>query len=508
MRWQHNISVCLLILGCRVAVAQDSLSAGLQEQLSPVTQLRDGIYASPSLRAWQRQYNYSQIGASYRKYEQDLYQQQEGSGQRIMAIHSETYLRQNATTTLWGQASYNNRRLEKVRFNETSDYHLVYPYVTSDTVGGYMKAESYAFQAGIAKVAGIYQLALQGGYRGEQAYRDRDPRPRNTTSTIDLQLSASRRIGSHYNLALDIGGTKYNQNSSLSFVSELGSPMVYQEAGLGAFNELLKGTGTSGNLAHTYNGLGYQASLHLAPRQYKGVFARAMYKHFNIGKFRSDIIDELSTSKEKAITGIVGYLKETATRHILVQVMCTQLLKDGVESKFILGNPDSGNVMRLYKLAEELRYTHDYTELKARSVYGRTGGTIDWYAGFEAGYVNSIQKYVMPNRELSYRHWLAGIDLTASKTFRTTRITLAVQAQRQENIDATGYWPDLTPDKAHYHLLTSNLAYLSASRTIYGGSLRADFPLSDKLGGTIRLDGARQTGIGSNDLSATIAVRF
>lgn len=508
MRWQYKISVCLLILGFRMAEAQDSLSAALQEQLSPVTSLHDGIYASPSLRVWQRQNNYSQIGAIYHDYKQDRYLQQEGSGQRIFTVHSETYLHQNATTTLWGNATYHNRRIEKVKFNETSDYHLVYPYVTSDTVGGDMKAESYAFQAGIAKALGRHQLALQAGYRGEQAYRDRDPRPKNISSTLDLLLSASRQLGSRYALALDLGGTKYNQNNGLAFVSELGSPMVYQEAGLGMYNELLKGTGTSGTLTLRYNGLSYQASLQLAPVQYNGFFAQATYKHFNVEKFRSSIEDELSTSREQAVTGTLGYLKESANRRFLVQLQGTKLIRDGIESKFILQDRDSSNVVRLYKLAEELRYTHDHTELKARSVYGCAGGAIDWYVGLEAGYSSSAQQYVMPDREMSYSHWLAGLDLTASKSIRSTYITLGLQTQRQENVDATGYWPDLPPSLAHYYMLTSNLAYLSASRTSFGGSLRIDFPFSETLGGSIRLQGTHQTGIGRNDFSATLAVRF
>nr|WP_315822508.1 DUF6850 family outer membrane beta-barrel protein [Paraflavitalea speifideiaquila] len=114
MRWQNNISLLLLILGMRTADAQDSLSTGLlKEQLSPITSLRDGIYASPSLRAWQRQYNYAQLGVSFRNYNQDRYLQQEGSGQRVLTLHSETYLRQNGTTTLWGNATYHNRKLKR-----------------------------------------------------------------------------------------------------------------------------------------------------------------------------------------------------------------------------------------------------------------------------------------------------------------------------------------------------------------------------------------------------------
>jgi len=509
MRWQNRIFLLFLILGIRSADAQDSLATSLSgEQLSPVITLRDGIYASPSLRAWQRQNNYSQIDASFLNNNQQLYLQQEGSGQQVLTVHTETYLRQNATTTLWGNATYHNRNLKKVRFNETSDYNLVYPYVTSDSVGGDLNAESYAFQAGLAKAVGLYQLGLQAGYKGEQTYRDRDPRPKNTTSTLDLTLSASRRLNSRYALGLDLSGTKYNQNNLLAFVSDLGFPMVYQDAGLGMYNELLKGTENSGNLSLVYNGLGYSATLQLAPVQYQGWFVRASYAQFNVEKLKNGILDELSTSREQKMTGILGYLKETSNRHFLAQVQGTRLKRKGIESKFILQDRDSSNVVRLYKLADELRYTHEYTQVTVRTVYGQTAGSINWYCGIEAGYTNSIQQYVMPTRELSYSHWNAGLDLTAIKSFRSTTVSLGGYVQRQQNIDNTGYWPNLSPQRANYYMLTSNLAYLTASRTIYGGSVRVDFPLAEKLAGFIRLEGGRQTGIDRNDFSATVAVRF
>ncbi len=284
--------------------------------------------------------------------------------------------------------------------------------------------------------------------------------------------------------------------------------MVYQEAGLGMYNELLKGTESQGKVNQVYKGLGYRIGVQLAPLQYQGWFVRAGFSQFNIEKFKTSIIEALSTSRKQKVMGTVGYLNETSKGHFLAQVQGSLEKREGIESKFILQSRDSNNVVRLYKLADELRYRHNYTRLTARTVYGQTTGSIRWYGGLEAGYTNSSQQYVLPTRELSYSQWQAGIDLTAIRCFRTTTISLVLQVQKQQNIDHTGYWPDLATDRAHYYMLTSNLAYLSASRMIYGGCLRVDFPLTDKLGGTVRIDGGHETGIGRTDFSATMAVRF
>ncbi|MGN6510957.1 MAG: DUF6850 family outer membrane beta-barrel protein, partial [Chitinophaga sp.] len=263
-----KLTICIwMILGAGTAAAQDSLSGKLaREQTSPVTELRDELYMSPALKAWQRQHTYGRLSATFGKYGQDLYLRQEGSGRQQLNVHSETYLRGKNNTTLWGKAYYINEKLFKVQFNESSDYDLVYPYVMADTVGGDLNSETYAFSGGLAKGVGKYQLGLQAGFKGEQSYRNRDPRPKNISTALDLKIAASRKLGGKYLLALDLSGTKYNQANRLEFVSEIGEPLVYHDAGLGAYNEFLAGARMSAN----YNGLIYGVALQLAPAGRQG----------------------------------------------------------------------------------------------------------------------------------------------------------------------------------------------------------------------------------------------
>lgn len=502
MYWRPTIILTFLYLVAGIAAgAQDSIPVRLiWEQTSPVVQLRDELYASPSMRVYQRENTYSALSAAFRKYNQDLYLQQEGSGRQTFTVHSETYLKPKEELTLWGKAYYNNERLYKVRFNETADYHLVYPYVMADSVGGDLKAETYAFSGGIAKAAGEYQLGLGAGFKGRQSYRDRDPRAQNVTSEIDLALSASRKLGSRYALALDLDGTKYGQRNSLSFVNEISTPLVYHAAGLGAYNEFLAGTRTSAN----FNGWGYGAHLQLSPVQYKGWFAHAGFRQWNVGKLLENITFDVGKVRELTLNGSIGYLYQQNRQHFIAELKATRVKRKGFEAKF--NNRDAQAGIQL--ISEDLHYQHDYNALGVRSVYGRTGRAIDWFVGIEGTVHDHVEQYVQPDRELSYNNVVAGLDFTARKQVRSTFISLNLLAQRQENLQSRGSWPDVDPRKGIYPMLNSNFAYLTASGMNYGGGVRVDFPLTARLSCYISADAGYQSGTGKRDFRILTAFQF
>ncbi|WP_157986485.1 DUF6850 family outer membrane beta-barrel protein [Chitinophaga alhagiae] len=501
MRWQQTILTMAILGAALTAGAQDSMPVRLiREQTSPVVFLRDEVYASPALKVYQRENTWSRLSASFRHSDQELYLQQEGSGRQTFNVHSETYLKPGPKATVWGQAYYSNEELYKVKFNETADYQLVYPYVMADSVGGDLKSETYAFAGGLAKAVGAYQLGFQAGFKGLQTYRDRDPRPENISSVISLGLSASRKVTERYTLALDLSGLKYGQNNKLDFVSELGYPLVYHEAGLGAYNEFLAGARTKAS----FQGLGYGVALNFVPVQYKGWFARAGYNHLNIGKRLTDIIDDISVIHENTLNGAVGYMFDADRRHFIAELRAATVKREGIEARFI----NTGGANGVQKIAEDVRYVHDVATFRFRTVYGRSGGAIDWFAGLEAGYEDNAQQYVMPNRELSYSQMLIGADITARKQLGGIMLSLNAKAQRQENLESTGRWNDVSPQRAIFTMLNSNFAYLTASGMNYGGGLRADFRLTGKVSCFISADAAYHSGIERKDLRVTTAFQF
>lgn len=497
-----KLTICIwMVLGAGTAAAQDSLSGKLaREQTSPVTELRDELYMSPALKAWQRQHTYGRLSVSLGKHGQDLYLRQEGSGRQQLNVHSETYLRGKNNTTLWGKAYYINEKLFKVQFNESSDYDLVYPYVMADTVGGDLNSETYAFSGGLAKGVGKYQLGLQAGFKGEQSYRNRDPRPKNISTALDLKIAASRKLGGKYLLALDLSGTKYNQANRLEFVSEIGEPLVYHDAGLGAYNEFLAGARMSAN----YNGLIYGVALQLAPAGRQGWFAGASLQRTDIGKLIDRIIFDVSKVKENLLGGQAGYIMDKEDRHFMASLKVTGISRKGLEAKLQTGGSD----LRIEKIAEDVRYKRESSTFGINALYGHTGGFADWYAGVDAEYQDELQQYAQPDRRLSYTRFTAGIRLTGRKQFGKTFVTLNAAAHRREVSDALGSWNDIDPQKGIYSMMNSNFAFLTASGMEYGGQARVDFPLTEKLGCFVLAEAAHHTGTGRQELRITTAFQF
>ena len=68
----------------------------------------------------------------------------------LFSAKTTSFFPYDSTRTLWGNASYKNQELRKVRWNESVDSDLLYPYFTADAVGGDLHSEQYAFMGGFA----------------------------------------------------------------------------------------------------------------------------------------------------------------------------------------------------------------------------------------------------------------------------------------------------------------------------------------------------------------------
>ncbi|RYX98864.1 hypothetical protein EON78_04290, partial [bacterium] len=284
--------------------------------MSPIIALRDDVYSSPSLHAFYRKNSYSLLAVNLENSKKDLYLRQEGSGISSLKINSESFLKNLKGVSLWGKAYYTNDKIKQVNFNETLDYHYVYPYVMADTVGGDLNAETYYFGGGLSKKMAGFIYGLQGAFKGIQSYRNKDPRPKNISSDIDFSLSVGREISNKSALSLDLSLKKYNQNNSLDFANELGFPLVYHDAGLGAYNELLAGT----RMQAYYKGLRLGAQINLVPTNLDGFSAQLGFNNFNIGKELSGISENISEIEENNIYLSLAYHKQLEKKNFIVKL--------------------------------------------------------------------------------------------------------------------------------------------------------------------------------------------
>ena len=233
-----------------------------QEYLRPVHALAQEEACSPAailFTPWNER-SEAEVAGRFR-HEDRAWLPQEGDGLREAAFRYASLRRLSARSAVRGRVDWERGVKENVRWNTSSDYLLLFPYVTADTVGGNLQKEQYAFSGAYAAQVGKVVLALEGSYRALHEYRRQDPRPRNITSDLTVRGSAGYDLGGHV-LAGTATYRRYHQIQAVSFMNPLGANTVlYHMTGLGTTFARFTGNGTFTDVRFRGNGLALGALL-------------------------------------------------------------------------------------------------------------------------------------------------------------------------------------------------------------------------------------------------------
>lgn len=206
-----------------------------------------------------------------------------GKGNASAFFDAKTYMKQSKAV-ITGHASYQNGKIFDMQACETSDADILFPYFSADDKCGDQKAETYSFGGSYSSTTDgkwIYGATLD--YTARQAWRQVDPRPKNTAGLLNIGAAFGRRIDK-YALALGIDAMKYSQSSSIKFVSQLGANKIYHTTGLGSDYNRFAGTGLSSH----YSGWRYGADIS-ASALGNGAFGMAAYHRFTFDKQLNDL---------------------------------------------------------------------------------------------------------------------------------------------------------------------------------------------------------------------------
>jgi len=272
MRHYGNL-ICMLFLGTLVAMAQSDTT--LIDRIRCYSSERESLmqlaWQNPAIKQWQHGYSLSDVGLSWQlRHEDEPLVTQLGDHETTLAFDAQTYMK-HRSSTLWGRAYYNNGRQRGIRWNETSDLEVVYPYLLADSVPTQaMKLERYSFMGGYADRRGPLAWGATIAYKAGLYYRNVDPRPRNVTADLDLSAGLGYRLGG-YMAAASVAFKKYKQTNNVTFYSEMGNEKLFHLTGLTNDYGRFAGTGYStyykGNRwalslnAHPLGGYGLSASV-------------------------------------------------------------------------------------------------------------------------------------------------------------------------------------------------------------------------------------------------------
>ncbi len=262
------LTYSILLLGASLYSNAQTMST--TEAISRVETLGIGVNTlaleNPAVMQFKQVQSLSHVNLSYFYDKQDqAVDQRLGDGDKGFSFNAKTYI-VHKNTRIWGHADYINGKQTNVRWNETSDMEMLYPYLLADSTGGNMKYERYCFGGGFSQFNGRFGWGGQIDYNAGFYHRSVDPRPKNITSLFIIRLGGVMKVVDGY--VLGIGGeyTRYKQSNDVTFYSELGQDKLYHLIGMA--NDYVRFAGQS--YSTTYSGNKGMAMINFYPTQLNG----------------------------------------------------------------------------------------------------------------------------------------------------------------------------------------------------------------------------------------------
>lgn len=458
-----------------VLQAQDSTSVliRIHENLSPAVHFSNAIYTNPANRAFSRQYSLSELSAGYTAASEQTTIQQTGNGMNQFLVNVQSFYKMNAENTVFGNASYKNGKRKNVHWNESSDYNIIYPYVTADSIGGDISFEEYAFKGGYSKSFSKTTIGIALDYRALLEYRNIDPRPKNTVSDLKVQAGVSQDMGNHYVVGASLNAQKYTQSNALKFFSELGSPAVYHMTGLGVYNNLLTGN----KLNSFYDGRGYGANLQLFPKDQNGFVLSIGYHHFDYEKIMTEFQNLIASSiLEQRLEGELSYLRKSEKQIWGSKIQAFYTNRTGTENIF-----DNKSTTSYIKISEAAKYTNRVSSVAFSGLYYIPNPELSWSVSPLFNLKNTAEKYIDPLRTIDITQAIGRLDLSVAKLFSKSLVSITAAIEYNQALDSKMNLSDRSKTNSIFDMLDYNYAYLSSSYSRINLGARWDYKYQTDL---------------------------
>ena len=140
-----------------------SLSDKVIRTASFATGFRGEIWQNPALYYYYTPYTWTRLdvnGAYHDKGKASL--KQEGDKDTRIGVDVNSFVILSERDRVFGSAGYRSEKQENVLWNENIDWKLIAPYVTGDSIGGFLKGETYYFNGGYASESGSWTWGITG----------------------------------------------------------------------------------------------------------------------------------------------------------------------------------------------------------------------------------------------------------------------------------------------------------------------------------------------------------
>lgn len=391
---------------------------------------------------------------------------EKGKGYTLPYLKVKTYHHLNDHSSVWGEASYMTGKQHDIRWNSTSDYDLLQPYVLADTLGGDTRRERYAISGGYAMRISQWSVGGEMLVRAEQEYRKIDPRMRGVVTDLTLRFGGGYEL-SRYRIGAAVEGNIYRQTNSVAFYREEGVIPEYQMTGLGT--EYSRFSGDKRSLY--YDGGGLALMLHASSVDHNGVYADVTLDdhryHRKLAEYNSMPLTDLY-NEHAGVT--FGWERETKYK---LAVFGHFNYTRRIGNEHVGGTSDA----RYFPVIACL------TMYKSHLIDGYIGalfGKGNHHVVLTAGYQSKREEYVYPHRQLDASHVYA--KLQGQCFFRPSnkwQLSLNADASYLANVSDKQVMPFANMDAEITQLMQHKYDYAKGNYATIGAKLRADYAWKD-----------------------------
>lgn len=501
LRFLSTVVVCCCFV--TLGKAQDSLSVnaiGVKERMDISRTFRNSMYESPALRPFQYQQSLTPVELSYFSDNKDRYTLQRGAGDQGFRFNTESFQKDAfPNITLWGKAKYENKKIQDLKFNENSDFEVVFPYFTADSVGGDLNSERYQFSGGIAKEIGKWIIGGEAGYKANLSHRKVDPRPENNSSTLQLGVGASYQILPQYIISANLGYQFYKHRNKLTFLRQLGKPPVFYMNGLGAYNSLLSGLSSESDVI-LYEMNGFDGKISFLPKGDSGFLFEAGLSQQTGSRTLSSSRSSANDWTDQVIAGKIGYLHKSNDWKYGGNASLDLQTRKGVEGLF----HNDGSSLGLIKISEVSSYRYYHFNYHLEAIVGQADWTVKPYANF----TQFKEQYINPFREQLADMLHIGVEGQYLWDLKSGLFGISLNLQKQMLLKSRSQFNGIKQGTGIADMLQQNYNYLTAEPFSIGARARYDFVASKQIKPFVQAEGLSATEIKQKYYSLTIGLMF
>lgn len=397
-----------------------------------------------------------------------------GDGAGLYSFHVDSYARLGKGNAAWGGASYISGKKKNVIWNSSSDYELIYPYVTADSVGGNLNTEQYAFYGGYYHRFGRITAGVDADFRVLHEYRSRNPRPRNISLDLDLTAAIACNITPKYLGAVSGNMRIYKQTTDVAHYSDNGDAGAEQFllSGLGTYAPAFSNNNTA-DMQYEANSFG--ASFELLPLSGSGVFLRLGYDRFRLERISNNHkgfpVNELTRHASKAEIAYMRSGKFTWG----VRGAAAYTYGEGTDN--IPGESPRHDLPLLISLR---MYERVQTEYSLRVITGYALERWSLVAEPYASYASSNETHIYPEHIMNVAGFGAGLTLTATYKTPKWRLEGILDGTHHINTGAELSMPVGNMKSSLVEMMNYRFGRLTDDYTLLSAAVRADLATNRK----------------------------